>query len=835
MVRQRHVAVVSSTSTLTFLVIAGERPRCHTCKEHKLDCAGYSSGSPPFSRNDASADFGATSRKRRISPKYGHKTRSGSSHELDGYKFQATKDSADASKAPRPASPPLSQPTRAQSNFLVTPADSDHPRESLLSGPPSRMPYFRWLGPTAIMPGFKQMVVKIKQPDADLRRSSPRGAAAIPSPQPASLFSDQRLPSIQESSTAATESDMRATPSLPFYDASEELTSDMITNLVHTFFSHLGCNYPFLQRRRFLRDLEQKTVDSILVDAVCALAARFSTSSMFAPREAKGDFTPTPAEYGHVFAQRAKAALVDTFACPTVAAVQAAILIAYNEFGESRDSGLWMYSGIAIRLAQDLGMHTLEGLRYKGLSGVTPKTVSMQAAMATPSGHVEEPERPPAHETSPIPGQYVPLEPENDIEEQMAVEQERVDTFWAVFFVDRVLSSGTGRRSTLRDKDIELSFPPLDESQSRSGWPAPYPALIRLTHLYGRVADLLNGLKEPGDMTSDTSICLGYMENQVTSFYQGLSNKLHFDAVNFQHYVKTGEGTNFVLLHFWFHTLIVLLHQPTLLKTFEGPMLQLFPNSQQLSMSSAKTIADILSYSQLIDAKACLGNPFTTQPIYIAACAFLRETAEHAGTSDSQSRASSSAELEAVRTRSAGVISADATARQSAPAEEGHAMQQDVVGSTILPKSGFVASSKQRTPTAAIGQRTLAKNNLLATAASQHYQLCYNALRSLETYWAGTKYILTVLDQKFEGVGDPLLYTAEEGESAMERPKPDPIFTTPGWRRKLSSGRDSTGSIHLGTSTGKGNENIWSLPEGNAGDIGADVPKGESILGRTRE
>lgn len=62
------------------------------------------------------------------------------------------------------------------------------------------------------------------------------------------------------------------------------------------------------------------------------------------------------------------------------------------------------------------------------------------------------------------------------------------------------------------------------------------------------------------------------------------------------------------------------------------------------------------------------------------------------------------------------------------------------------------------------------------------------ALESLETYWAGTKYILTVLDQKFQGVGDPLLYTVEEGNSAMEVPRPEPAFTSPGWRRKLSWG-----------------------------------------------
>lgn len=58
----------------------------------------------------------------------------------------------------------------------------------------------------------------------------------------------------------------------------------------------------------------------------------------------------------------------------------------------------------------------------------------------------------------------------------------------------------------------------------------------------------------------------------------------------------------------------------------------------------------------------------------------------------------------------------------------------------------------------------------------------------METYWAGVKYILTVLDQKAKGVVDPLLYTTEEMESALEAPRPEPSFTSPGWRRKLSWG-----------------------------------------------
>src|ERR1700761_5315794 len=117
--------------------------------------------------------------------------------------------------------------------------------------------------------------------------------------------------------------------------------------------------------------------------------------------------------------------------------------------------------------------------------------------------------------------------------------------------------------------------------------------------------------------------------NESTGMYQRMSPKLHFNATNFQHYVKAGHGTNFILLHFWFHTLIVLVHQPTLLHSFEGRIQQLFPDSRELSMSSAKTIADILAFAELIDVKSFIGNPFTSQPMYIAACAFLAEAAAH--------------------------------------------------------------------------------------------------------------------------------------------------------------------------------------------------------------
>lgn len=76
-----------------------------------------------------------------------------------------------------------------------------------------------------------------------------------------------------------------------------------------------------------------------------------------------------------------------------------------------------------------------------------------------------------------------------------------------------------------------------------------------------------------------------------------------------------------------------------------------------------------------------------------------------------------------------------------------------------------------------------AKHGLLAAAAKENYQRCYKALKSLETYWAGIKYILTVLDQKAKGIWDPLLYTAEEMDSTIEEsPVIDSSFGPPGWK-----------------------------------------------------
>ncbi|EXJ61596.1 hypothetical protein A1O7_02024 [Cladophialophora yegresii CBS 114405] len=677
---------------------SGERPLCKTCTDYGHDCSGYtdrpSREDGRVEENDDEVDISVPTSQ------------------------TPSKDVDATARVSETVEQPEREPPSAVED-IISPASND--TRSSFTSSRNRVPYFRYFGPTAIVPGFKQMVVQIKDHQSSLPSAgggSPASGQPLTAPGPAG---HDRAPVV-----------------VPCYDATDPVpVAPLIVHLCETFFIHLGCNYSFLQRERFLRDLEDKKVDAILVDAVCAVAARFSSHPLLCT--SKDPLVPLDdggnvlrAFRGHPFAQRAMAAVIDTFSCPTIAVAQACLLLAYEEFGTDHDSGLWMYLGTAIRMAQDLGMQKLEGLQLEGRIGPTPKTVKHGQA-----GKVQEQKR---FEQQQRLSQNLSEVNNAELDDRRASEQERVDTFWAIFFLDRAVSSGVGRPVTLRDKDIEISFPYRADKTIIGGYPDAFPAMIQIVHMYGRVADVLNNIKDLSQVTPEVLKRLASMERDLTGFYQHLSPKLHFNATNFQQYVKAGHGTNFILLHFWFHTLIVLVHQPTLLHSFEGRIQQLFPDSRELSMSSAKTIADILAFAELIDVNSFIGNPFTSQPMYVAACAFLAEAAAH--TSQPSSRATS-------------------------PRPNGHSLH-----------------TKHATSDDKAQKAASARHTLLATAANQNYQRCYKALQTLGTYWAGCRYILTALDQKSKGLMDPLLFTADDVDGQM--PSTQPSFTTPGWRRSTS-------------------------------------------------
>lgn len=562
----------------------------------------------------------------------------------------------------------------------------------------NRIPYFRYFGPTAIVPGFKQMVVSVRD-----RRLSASAGGSHPGTSPLSTNSAVFAASSAGNSDALDD--------LPLYDPSVPgPVHPLLIHLVEIFFTHVGCNFPFLKKEKAIRHIREKRVEPILVDSICALAARFSDS----PSLTGGNDKMPRTERGHVFAQRAKQATVDTFACPSVEAVQACLLMAYEGFGANQDSALWMYLGLAIRMALDLGLQKRVGIKYQGEKD--PWNTHQRSRGTNDSESPEDRRR-----------------DDGDLSEtgQRELEQERIDTFWAVFVLDRIISSGTGRPVTLRDDDFELPFPEASNDPN-TGWPTLFPVLVQIVHLYGRVSDVLNNIHHVEDLTQDRWSKLNEMERQLTRLYKNWGHRLQFNVNNFKHYLRDGQGNIFILLHLWFHALFINLHQPTVLMAF-GELrseLQLLPDSRELSMSSAKTICDILSFADLIDPKSFIGNPFTSQPIYIAAGAFLMES--------------------------------------SANASEGPSREPSPPSSATDRKRAAAAAA-----TATRGRSS--RHSLLASAATQNYQRCYNSLQEIHGYWGGIKYILTALDQKSKGTRDVETYTTEEYESTKTLMLPPPL------------------------------------------------------------
>lgn len=83
---------------------------------------------------------------------------------------------------------------------------------------------------------------------------------------------------------------------------------------------------------------------------------------------------------------------------------------------------------------------------------------------------------------------------------------------------------------TLRDKDIEISFPYKPDDQSIDGWPQPFPPLIRIVHLYGRVTDVLNNINEANHVNPDTMKRLAGMEKDLTGQWGRIASFRVFSA-----------------------------------------------------------------------------------------------------------------------------------------------------------------------------------------------------------------------------------------------------------------------------------------------------------------
>ncbi|KAH8691360.1 fungal-specific transcription factor domain-containing protein [Talaromyces proteolyticus] len=138
----------------------------------------------------------------------------------------------------------------------------------------------------------------------------------------------------------------------------KEVPQELEDHLINLFFTWHNPSFYVVDRDMYIRARKKWRIDmedspyysEALTNAMCCLGAAF------VPRY-HPDFVTYPKSVSDFFADRAKALLDIELDLPCVATIQAMVVLSGHDIGCKRDARGWLYSGMALRLAFDLGLH----------------------------------------------------------------------------------------------------------------------------------------------------------------------------------------------------------------------------------------------------------------------------------------------------------------------------------------------------------------------------------------------------------------------------------------------------------------------------------------------
>ncbi|GAA5823365.1 hypothetical protein JCM11251_007582 [Rhodosporidiobolus azoricus] len=504
--------------------------------------------------------------------------------------------SADSSYG-RPAVASVSDPAGKSGELSKPVQGSDSPV------PVPQLSYLRPFGPTGIQPGLEQIVISVAAPPVFSRDQSPTVSSAVAGNSfPSSVSApSSNFPLNQHGSQVSSFKNPPLSRIERFFEDGSDLPRQEITaELFDVFFRRLGSHFPFLDRRA-LAQLETLNLPSsvdvpMLVNSICALAARFSQS----PAVRSTDPSTPPGLYGAPFADKAKSMLISLLGYPSIRTVQSLLLLSWADFGSNNDGSLWSTSGMALRMAQDLGLHL----------------------------DVEQPH----------------LDPYAQAVNRL--------TWWAVLAHDRMLSLGTGRPVTIKSCEISVSLPTQNDISLVTGsdptHPSAFPAYCELMLRYGDICDLVNNVKGTWKMATPPTYPPPACDED--------------SALNtFRNHHLTGDGPAFLQLHLWVCCFLMFAtgprliaftssqHNAVVILLYAPPLI--YPRTKAANISLEERlsvvtrcclqISQIISAADLVDTCDYEAAPFCNQCFFVASSSWVKDHRIRTGRTVIQSSATS--------------------------------------------------------------------------------------------------------------------------------------------------------------------------------------------------
>jgi hypothetical protein len=336
-------------------------------------------------------------------------------------------------------------------------------------------------GSTAIQPGIHRISLKLQ------RRSTTGESPLTAAPQPER---DDHKPPILDTYLPRNPAELFDLNGMPLLSVWQPLFD--------LFLANMSQHFPSVSRQRMTERYESGTMSNFLANCICACGARFSS-----------DAKDRQAEASAPFIAKAQELIIPLVHLPTTETTTGLIFLAWANFGQNSESGLWEFSGMAIRMAIDIGIHENSDL-YES----------------------------PAH-----------------------IVRTRL-LFWTLFITDRIVAFATGRPASISEDIVEVPLPEdkdffPDPSRNTPGFPpetiepVPFVYFVRLMIICGRISNVLNGRRGRARTLVSTAEPLAEqlveLQMRLVQFVAGLPESLKWSADNFRHQHTRGHGVSLLL------------------------------------------------------------------------------------------------------------------------------------------------------------------------------------------------------------------------------------------------------------------------------------------------
>lgn len=324
-------------------------------------------------------------------------------------------------------------------------------------------------------------------------------------------------------------------------EGAESLPSrDIQEHLAEVYFDFVyGQSYPLLHKPTFMKKLARGGLPPVLILAICAISARFSTHPQLRTEPAflRGD----------KWAERAREIALKRYDTPNITILIVYLLLGLHEFGTCQGGRSWMFGGMAQRMAYALQLH-------KEL-------------------------------------EYDPAVSEADRKPLSITDREiRRRTMWSCFLMDRFNSSGTDRPLFVNEQYIEVQLPvkenlfikeiqaPTENLDGNvpnpvspdSGLPANAREnmgvsayTIRLICIWGKIVKYMNlggKEREKETMWSPKSTFLT-IRKEARDFKDSLPEMLLYNSQNLKSHAVGKTANHFLYLHILYQQIMLFMHR----------------------------------------------------------------------------------------------------------------------------------------------------------------------------------------------------------------------------------------------------------------------------------